>query len=281
MNKILLNIILLFFVSCKESNQSNLSPYQFKNYVFTNWIYSEEIKDLSFRGHLTKPVGFPFLITRIKYLNNQSNALITDCLYYKVPYKNDSGTIFIQQLKDQVDCPELPNEESKKLEDIKKLVIENANHSLMFEIDQLKFSVPLFNIKGVSTHEKLKFERENKKLNGFRLINLNEGLSDKNIYIGSYNHRFSLNTAIQCRKINSQCEVIGEDRCEQCRFGFYQVIDYNCPQGGSRFCGISHCGEKNEPACIRGSITKVDDNDGICNDGLIPVRDKNNILICQ
>ena len=79
----------------------------------------------------------------------------------------------------------------------------------------------------------------------------------------------------------SKCETIGEYRCDDCRFGWYEVADFNCPQGGSKFCGQNHCGEKNEPACPRGYKIFENEDTGICQNELIPVYNQDHILVCQ
>jgi len=115
------------------------------------------------------------------------------------------------------------------------------------------------------------------------LINLTENSSRdaSDYYIGKLTDRFSLKTAQECRHINKNCQQVGEDNCERCRFGWYQVVDYNCPQGGARFCGQNHCGEKNEPACPRGSRVVEEDDLGICQSDLTPVWSADHILLCQ
>lgn len=114
-------------------------------------------------------------------------------------------------------------------------------------------------------------------------MNVNEDTfdSNSNVYLGKLSDRLSRGSSIRCLQVDKSCRQIGEDRCDDCRYGWYQVVDYSCPQGGSRFCGQNHCGEKNEPACIRGTKIVESEDLGICQSDLSPVWNADHILICQ
>jgi hypothetical protein len=268
--------------ACTKNDGPQNQFANFKSHVLNHWIYAEEMSEVKYEGELKKPVGFPFLVFKISYLNDASTNLETECFYFRAPYKSELGELSLIKLKEGPLCPEVSAAEDVIYKNIKSFKITNKKFELDFDIDGKLISLPLYNISHVSIPERFKPEIQNKLLNGFRLINLSaEESGTKNNYIGSYNQRYSLNTAILCKKVNDKCEVIGEEFCHRCKFGSFGVEDYECPNGGSRYCGINHCGEKGEPACKRGASTKEDSNDGICNIGLATARDKNNVLICQ
>ena len=102
-----------------------------------------------------------------------------------------------------------------------------------------------------------------------------------NKYLGKLGDRVSRGSAIRCQQVDKNCQTVGDDRCDDCRYGWYQVVDYNCPQGGSKFCGQNHCGEKNEPACPRGTKVVGGEDAGICQSDLTAVMNADHILICQ
>lgn len=92
-----------------------------------------------------------------------------------------------------------------------------------------------------------------------------------------------------CHGVNSNCQDVVGYRCENCPEGFYEVVDFNCPQGGSKYCGVDNCGKKNEPACPRGykilgsklkSLCFDGSPAGLCGPGLETFCNEDNILIC-
>jgi hypothetical protein len=105
--------------------------------------------------------------------------------------------------------------------------------------------------------------------------------NESNKYLGRLSDRFSRGSSIRCEQVSKDCRTIGENRCDECRYGWYQVVDYQCAQGGSKFCGQNHCGEKGEPACPRGSKVVSVEEAGICQNDLTAVLNADHILVCQ
>ena len=211
------------------------------------------------------------------------------CLYYQVPYKEKVGRIRVQETKNQSECPDVPNENIffVSLDKIDNFKISTSGHKIRMNFDYQKIKteilIPTPNIESGLIHEKYRALTEKRLISGLRLLRLNEDSFDfaSNKYLGQLSDRFSRGTAIRCHQVNVDCKTIGENRCEQCRYGWYEVVDFQCPQGGSKFCGQNHCGEKNEPACPRG-IKVVDPLDaGICQSDLEPLSNSDKILICQ
>lgn len=86
-----------------------------------------------------------------------------------------------------------------------------------------------------------------------------------------------LDDKVKCRQVDPEsCEVI-YDNCKRCRTSWYEVLN-GCKNGGERYCGEDHCGEKNQPSCgvgffrVRSRSQRVDcrvnQDFGICQDGL-------------
>ena len=41
-------------------------------------------------------------------------------------------------------------------------------------------------------------------------------------------------TAQACHRVDGECRDVLENTCHRCRYGFVEVIDYNCPPGGKQ-----------------------------------------------
>lgn len=108
---------------------------------------------------------------------------------------------------------------------------------------------------------------------------------------GEYRKRYSDGEALFCHRVDENCEDVESFSCQSCRYGWYEVVDYSCPQGGSKICGPSRCGQRGEPACPRGLkhisqerseivVCEKDSKAGFCEQGLETHCDENNVLIC-
>ena len=109
-------------------------------------------------------------------------------------------------------------------------------------------------------------------------------------YKGKLGDRYSKGDLEICFQQNETCGNKGPDTCQQCKYGWYSIVDFNCPNGGSRICGQSNCGNRGEPACPRGkdfmelsrkSQCFLESKAGYCSPGLHTYCDQNNILICK
>ena len=91
-----------------------------------------------------------------------------------------------------------------------------------------------------------------------------------------------------CHIVDADCRDVEEYSCYRCRYGFFEVLDFRCPQGGSKYCGRDQCGEAGKPACLRGfSVNKVSGSNcvdnwgaGFCQEGLRKVCDEKGRLMC-
>ncbi|MES1923316.1 hypothetical protein MHBO_004872 [Bonamia ostreae] len=95
-----------------------------------------------------------------------------------------------------------------------------------------------------------------------------------------------------CHRVNRQCEDIISNTCESdCPNNYFQVVDFNCPQGGSKYCGKIDCGKVGQPACLRGlahaaaseseDICHANSPAGFCMKGLKMRCGPEKILICE
>ncbi len=281
MRKILL-LLLLFLCSCIPHQFSNQNLTRQEMKIYNEWIYSIRIKNFSQLGEvISRPPGvFQFLFSLTIPIEGGLHYK-THCIYYQVPYKKIIGILKIDELKSAMECPVNSDSDSwLEVQNIKDLRIslESFKLHLIFKNNthQVDWSFLLPNISMGEFHEKNLYP-------GMSLLRTTEE-SFKNInnkYLGRISDRNSTNSAIVCMKVDKGCHVVGEDRCDDCRYGWYQVVDFQCPKGGSHFCGQNHCGEKLEPACPRGAKIITDESLGICQNDLTPVWNAAHILICQ
>ena len=287
---IILIATLLFLSSCIDFNKSKVSIPELDLKLSEEWIYAEKLLKLKYNDvEITRPPGFEQLVMELKIPQKGGLTHKTHCVYYLVPYKEKISNFKVQELKDVDSCPENSDKGITfvSIDGINNLKITFINFkvvmSFQFGKDKKQIEIPLPNIEAGLIHQKYSSLKEMRLMSGLKFLRLDENSFDfaSNRYLGKLSDRFSRGTAIRCHQVNKDCETIGENRCEECRYGWYEVVDFQCAQGGSKFCGQNHCGEKNEPACPRG-IKVVDPEDaGICQSDLEPVMNTDKILVCQ
>lgn len=157
-------------------------------------------------------------------------------------------------------------------------------------------SIMLLNLSvlNLSSGEVLRLEDKKEKFSSMSSTRRGSSLRihskmSKEELLGSLTDSYLEKTAVRCHQVNSECEDILINECHRCRYGYYEVVDHLCPQGGSKFCAPNTCGKKGEPACLRGVkhlqqeisvLCFVDSPAGFCEEGLVPHCDENQILIC-
>ena len=106
---------------------------------------------------------------------------------------------------------------------------------------------------------------------------------------GSPEDNYRDGTARICHQVDQDCGSVVAYSCDRCRYGFFEVADFKCPQGGTKYCGRNRCGELGQPACLRGfqansvqgARCEDDWNAGFCRHGLRRVCDTNGVLVCS
>jgi hypothetical protein len=288
--KILFLIFCLFMIGgCRplQSKSADLEEAEMK--IYHEWLYA--FKFQSFKPYdeiISRPPGIEQLILRLVIPIEGGAKLKTHCVYFQVPYKKIIGRLKIIELKNEAECSEVPSEENWLILDhLSNLLMKLENFKLTLNFDlnhqKINWTFLLPNIADGVIHEKYQAVKERKLYSGLTFLRTNEESFDLSHgkYLGKLSDRMSTSTAIRCQQINQKCQLVGENRCDDCAYGWYQVVDYNCPQGGSKFCGQNHCGEKNEPACLRGTKLGEGTQTGICQSDLSPVFNANHILVCQ
>lgn len=251
-------------------------------------IFADQIRGVHFNDQvIDRPKGVAVLLMEYKL----TSSLDDDdkyCWYYRIPYKQISGELSLVKQKVSVSCPELPSSTaSMKLSEVSslKLKLEKFYLNLQFvhHKQTIAWTYALPNWQLGQIHEKYQSEKINKLFPAMSFLNISNDQSSEinEHFVGKIADRFSTKTAIECLHIDKNCQKVGEDQCDRCRFGWYQVVNRNCSIVGSRYCGQSHCGEKNEPACPRGTRVVDEEEWGICQSDLTPVWSADQILLCQ
>jgi hypothetical protein len=288
--KFFLPFLVLFSSCVMNSSNGQMSVSEFDLKLTKEWIYTTSIENLKYNNEIiTRPPGFEQLVMELTVPSSGGLADVKHCLYYQVPYKEKIGLLRVQEVKKQIECPDSASTDNALLTlsgvDNFKVIVANYKIIMNFNYDkkQTEISIPTPNIELGLVHEKYRPLTEKRLIPGLRLLKLNEDSFDfaSNKYLGQLSDRFARGTAIRCQQVNKDCETVGENRCEQCRYGWYEVVDFQSPQGGSKFCGQNHCGEKNEPACPRGVKVVNPEEAGICQNDLEPSPNLEKILICQ
>lgn len=287
--KYILLMMILILESCTPFNQKSIKATEAEVKIYNEWLYAYKLNDLKIDpAIITRPPGIEQLLFSLLLPTDGGLNLKKHCVYYRVPYKQITGLLKIEEQKDIGECPLLSKEKVwLQLDGLRDLSLKLENFQLIlnfnYQTQKIVWKFLLPNLEGGLIHEKYQPQTEKKLYPGMTFLKISEDSFDpeSNIYLGKLSDRMARGTAIRCMQLGKSCQQVGEDRCDECRYGWYQVVDYNCPQGGSRFCGQNHCGEKNEPACVRGTKLFEGEDAGICQSDLTAVMNADHILVCQ
>ncbi len=279
-------LFLIIFIGCQKVNKTKAIEIENINLnLKSEWVYVKKIKSPIPKDKvIMQPLGALVLVMELHLPKENSGLMINQCLFYRVPYKEIEGEILIEEKSDDQSCSIQPTEKIKyQITNVKNFKINLIDHKMFwdfeFELKKYKFEFFLVNLEGERKYNEYEPLIKKSFLPLMTFVNSEES---GRLYrtLGKFDDRYSQNTAINCLKVNEKCEVIGENKCDFCKFGHYEVIKENCLIG-PRFCGVNHCGQKDEPACIRGRKSMLDELDGICNGNLEPFLDEKKVLICH
>lgn len=277
--------ILFLVLSCQKKDES-VSFELFEYSATKTLMAATRIEVLS----LSNTSGIPLLAINGEGHDLRGHSQKRFCLFFQRPYKKSRGQLWLSFVNIADECA--IGIDSLRTIGIEKFSVQFVNkntHILMtsaFKEKENVQKIPLLNFK-----EKLSLKyAESEKISGFSPLLQLENNKIKPFKIGSREDSFLKKSAKRCHQVNEDCETVGENLCEFCRYGWYDVVDFACPQGSSKFCGENKCGEKGEPACpsgkkvfgIEGVSLCFDDSEaGFCQGELRPVCNDENILICR
>lgn len=223
-----------------------------------------------------------------------------DCLFYRTPLEEEKGILRLVRA-DENECSgdSYTQEVIAEIEQVKNLSLhkivkresylqKERDYQVKVKINHKDFAWQLI-APQVEAGLKKSFKPELLMSSAsFQYNGVKEWLNDK-LVRGDWEQRYSDGDFQFCHRVNKDCEDVEEFSCEECRFGWVEVIDHYCPQGGSKICGRDRCGERGEPACLRGRSFLEENVDGpcfadslagYCGPKLNTVCDENGVLIC-
>ena len=261
MNKLLLASFSLFFIlSCRPKKTiSDLERF----FVYENIKFNHPEK---MNQNIVRPLNAWVVLFESKF----------KCFYYRTAFRKRLGHIKLTRKKDKCDYEDSAIYEDRRVDSIKYIKISTNQ-------DDLKIRLEINN-------EEITYRLLNTELNSKKEITLLDQSYLSDIFVDrDIKNIKKLGDLEICHGVNSNCQDVVGYRCERCPGSFYEVVDFNCPQGGSKYCGVEDCGKKNKPACPRGyevletklkSLCFDGSPAGFCGPGLQTFCNEDNILIC-
>lgn len=258
----LLIFLLFIFVSCIKSNYDFRSDLSYATNIEYNSSYLG--KDI-----ISEPKN-----TWVEVMTFNDK-----CFFYKTPFGKNLGQIRVTKRKLQR-C-DFSNEirfERSEIKTLKIDIVTSGKTNLRLSINDDVEIIPLFNYRvprkfSAFTNQLRHSYFDNVFINGAAKIEKKSFLSEGTL----------------CHGVNIECKDVVTYQCDLCSDGSYEVVDFNCPQGGSKYCGQDKCGTKNQPACPRGyqvletklpSLCFNGSPAGFCSPGLSTFCNDEGILIC-
>ncbi len=217
-----------------------------------------------------------------KPLNSWVTLAVVDrwyCLAYKTPFAKSKGRLAYLPFKNGCQYIQKPLVEIKNIDKL-SISLNNELDKLTLKINLHKPKKEVITLPLLSTSLKRDYKKLDHPLDQSYLTD---------VFFGRYEKKEMIADGRICHGVNASCQNVVTYRCDQCKSGFYEVVDFNCLQGGSKYCGIDKCGEKNQPACPRGyniletklkSLCIDGSPAGFCNPGLKTFCNEDKILIC-
>lgn len=220
------------------------------------------------------------------------------CLFFRSQYENLEGVLRLSAGAACESNYEKPEYSADRIHSF-NLKFDRSEHALVMNLtmgksekseETFKFYFPSYQGK----LENLKVLSDSSPSGSFSYLSLSPKTEEKIQLLGKYSDNYRDSSATICHKVSSKCADEVPNHCDQCAFGYYEVVDHLCPQGGSKFCGVNRCGEQGQPACPRGELAagrtlkagevldwcSKDSTAGFCQNGLTPTCDGNKILVC-
>tara|TARA_Y100001954_G_scaffold116847_1_gene126323 strand:- start:12766 stop:13797 length:1032 start_codon:yes stop_codon:yes gene_type:complete len=270
------------------------------------------------------------LLAKFSVLGGGGDEAYSECLFYKVPYvdkKRKKEKIFGQILSKRIPTDSECNVEDKFLKkDLvteverfkiffsnQKILAKNSKREVppfMLTINYLKkgkihwSSFPLINLNSENIKWEIKkdksflknrlaryssIERDGLFKGGYFWSNLEREVTD-DFRVGLAHQKYFDGKAIRCETWSKSCRKKEASFCQNCRWGWYEVIGGKCERFNDKFCGQDNCGTVGWPACPKGlDQEKISYLKGhcqrskeraFCQKGLQKVCDGDGVVIC-
>lgn len=291
MNRIFTFFIILFLsLSCQKKESVSFDLASFNSLHLSETLRFQDMRKINKEAYV-HPKNTWLTIFRTEIGDKRF------CLNYKTPYEK-KGVLELRQSDGA--CDHYKGELVSRLEKINQLVVyfkneEQRVHGIgiippfelvlsFYENDKQRLiKIPMMQIEDKRILSRYSLGLKEKRIRGlsFRKNTRSEIFKMSGLY--------SEKKAIICHKVNKKCQDETPNECSKCPYGSYEVVDFNCKQGGSKYCAPSFCGTRGEPACARGfEFTGTKRKDlcfsgspaGYCQPGLKTYCDENKILVC-
>lgn len=320
-------LFLLFFLSCKfeQSPQKEIKLFEAKLFLSLTTTYRAKILNpeyLNSKDPITRPFFTAQPMIEFEAIGDNGNSKKIFCLIYRIPSsKGDGGWLKLSESP----CGIKNNERSQlKISGIKELFLGLSSNfmdsvikgkknkpfhlELIFKknSNQYVLEIPLLNLSREEIFVKGSSKLRPSSVSNIRFSNgIRPSYAPGMIFfplkgenrnglevtmIGKITDNYPDGSSKICHQVNKECETVGEFSCDQCQFGWFEVVPTNCSLAGNKYCGVDKCGEKGYPACFRGfkygnnlnfSGCDPENNAGFCQNGLRTICDSKGILICD
>ncbi len=198
---------------------------EFSKELSRRWADIREVRanQMLVRGRsISEPKGADIQIMEV-YLNGANFKPIKDCVLFRIPSEKEAGLIYLHQVQTSQSCEEyILNTETFKKEEVYNFGFNLDKRELVLLVDS----------------QKLNFKIKDNKNFMVSTSKLNSNLELKN---GDF-----------CYRIDDKCDVIQKNNCDACPKSVLNIVENNCFNDYSKVCSDKSCGEKDQPACIRG-----------------------------
>lgn len=279
---------------------------------------------------ITRPYLTWQLLAKFKVLGGGGDEAYSECLFYKIPYLDKKrknvkahGQILSKRINKDEECGKDNSSTSidvlKDVENFKvffshkKILAKKSKKEIqpfIFTISYFKkgknywLSFPLLNLntEGIEWEKRKNLKASEKKLDRYSSTE-REGLlkggylwsslerdDRKDFRVDLAHKKYIDGNAIRCEAWTKNCKKKGPSLCQNCRWGWYEVVGGKCEKFNDKFCGQDNCGARGWPACPKGikqgklsyfkGHCQRSKEKAFCQEGLERVCDGDGIVIC-
>ncbi len=228
---------------------------------------------------IVNPPGMWLWIAELEFLNHDLNRF-RSCLYYRVPFTSKKLKGILKLIHTTKACDQNYAADGPSYDNIKQVKLGEKND---LTIDGVVFNL----VKKSDQQIAKRFAKASWAKQG--LI----PLVDEKKYFSLTSTEMTQNLVIKsgnlCHQVNEKCEEVSANLCHRCAEGFYEVLGNGCKKMANKYCGIDRCGQKNQPACLRGYQWSEEELSalcfhhnpvGFCQKGLSVTCNEKNEMIC-
>ena len=273
-------LLFLLFFGCEFNKNSSLDEFYAKTYLAllgsSDVKFSKHVIEME---NISNPVGTWILVASFTHDKGQY------CFVYRTPLNTSKGKIRLEFTKTKCGDEKSDQLIISRFDHIKNLKLQMKERVLSLHLEgenEIRYDFP-----NIYKKQKSKSFQSFVESKGHFLSIISN--SKKNIkMIGNYSDRFENNSAILCQSFDSNCREIIKFKCDRCKYGYFEVVSHNCSNKRNKYCGISRCGSRNEPACIRGNLYEPKmklgcingSEEGFCQKGLNSFCNSYGVLLC-